>query len=63
LEAKDPGIHEQAVGGAIGMDEDDELLTAVRETSEAAKRDHKAGTKGVSQTSGFKSIAQTHIII
>ena len=32
------------------MDEDDELLTAVRQTSEAAKKNHKGGTKGVSQT-------------
>jgi hypothetical protein len=30
------------------MDEDDELLTAVRQTSEAAKKNHKSGTKGVS---------------
>ena len=30
------------------MDEDDDLLTAVRRTSEAEKRNHKGGTKGVS---------------
>jgi hypothetical protein len=41
-------IPERTLGGEIGMDEDDELLTAVRQTSEAAKKNHKSGTKGVS---------------
>ena len=46
----DLDITDQAVGGEIGMDEDNELLTAVRQASEATKRNHKGGTQGVSQS-------------
>ena len=46
----DLDITDQAVGGEIGMDEDNELLTAVRQASEAMKRNHKGGTQGVSQS-------------
>lgn len=39
---------EQRLGGELGIDENEELLTAVRNSSVVAKRNHKGGTKGVS---------------
>ena len=48
----DPVFPEQAVasGREIGSDEDNELLTSARQTSDTQKRYHKGGTNGVSWT-------------
>ena len=46
----DPVFPGQAIssGREIGSDEDNELLTSVRQTSDAQKQYHKGGTNGIS---------------
>ena len=48
----DPVFPEQAIasGREIGSDEDNELLTSARQTSDAQKQYHKGGTNGISWT-------------